>query len=101
MVKNPPGNAGDTRDSGLIPASGRSPGVGNGNLRQYCCPGKFHGQRSLVSYSPGGCKKSDTTEQPSTRHDEICHNETTYLGEDISEEVSGFPATLILHRILH
>ena len=32
MVKNPPGNAGDTRDSGLIPGSGRSPGVGNGNL---------------------------------------------------------------------
>ena len=27
-VKNPPVNAGDT---GLIPGSGRSPGVGNGN----------------------------------------------------------------------
>ena len=25
-------------------------------------PGKFHGQRSLVSYSPWGCKGSDTTE---------------------------------------
>jgi len=24
-------------------------------------PGKFHGQRSLVGYSPWGCKKSDTT----------------------------------------
>ena len=43
-----------------------------------------------MSYSPGGCKKSETTEQPSTGHDEICHNETTNLGEDISEEVSGF-----------
>ena len=28
VVKNPPANAGD---SGLIPGSGRSPGVGNGN----------------------------------------------------------------------
>ena len=25
-------------------------------------PGEFHGQRSLVSYSPWGCKKSDMTE---------------------------------------
>ena len=26
-------------------------------------PGEFHGQRSLVGYSPRGCKGSDTTEQ--------------------------------------
>ena len=26
-------------------------------------PRKFHGQRSLVGYSPWGCKESDTTEQ--------------------------------------
>ena len=25
-------------------------------------PGEFHGQRSLVSYSPWGCKEFDTTE---------------------------------------
>ena len=31
VVKNPPANSGDTRDSGLIPQPGRSPGVGNGN----------------------------------------------------------------------
>ena len=30
-VKNLAGNAGDTRDAGSIPGSGRSPGVGNGN----------------------------------------------------------------------
>ena len=34
-MKNPPANAGDTRDMGSITASGRSPGVGNGNLVQY------------------------------------------------------------------
>ena len=28
-------------------------------------PGKFHGQRSLVGYSPWGCKESDTTEHTS------------------------------------
>ena len=26
-------------------------------------PGEFHGQRSLASYSPWGCKESDTTER--------------------------------------
>ena len=37
VVKNLPVNAGDTRDSGLIPELGRSPGVGNGNLLQNSC----------------------------------------------------------------
>ena len=32
---NPPANAGDTRDEGLIPELGRSPGEGNGNPLQY------------------------------------------------------------------
>jgi len=37
VVKNPPANAGDTRDAGLIPESGRSLGVGNGNPLLYSC----------------------------------------------------------------
>ena len=37
MVKNLPANAGDIRDVGLIPGSGRSPRVGNGNSLQYSC----------------------------------------------------------------
>ena len=37
MVKNPPANAGDTRDVGSNPASGRSPGEGNGNPLRYSC----------------------------------------------------------------
>ena len=35
--KNPPANATDTRDSHLIPASGRPPGEGNGSPVQYSC----------------------------------------------------------------
>ena len=31
MMGLPPTNAGDTRDIGLIPGLGRSPGIGNGN----------------------------------------------------------------------
>ena len=30
VVKNPPANAGDAKDVGSIPESGRSPGEGNG-----------------------------------------------------------------------
>ena len=37
VVKNPPANAGDTRDVGSMPGLGRSPGGGNGNLLQYSC----------------------------------------------------------------
>ena len=35
MVKNPPANAGDAGDAGLIPGWGRSPGGGHGNPLQY------------------------------------------------------------------
>ena len=34
VVKNPPANAGDLRDSGSIPWSGRHTGGGNGNPLQ-------------------------------------------------------------------
>ena len=37
VVKNPPANAGDIRDVGSIPGSGRSPGGEHGNPLQYSC----------------------------------------------------------------
>ena len=37
VVKNPPANAGDIKDVGLIPESGRFPGGGNNNSLQYSC----------------------------------------------------------------
>ena len=37
VVMNPSANAGDIRDAGLIPRSGRSPGGGDGNPLQYSC----------------------------------------------------------------
>ena len=37
VVKNLPANAGDIRDTGLIPRSGRYPRGGNGNPFQYSC----------------------------------------------------------------
>ena len=52
----------------LIPGSGRSPGKGNGNPLQYSgelarTPWRFHGQRSLLGYSPWTHKELDTTER--------------------------------------
>ena len=39
LVKNPPANAGDVRDSGSVPLSGRSPGGGHGNPLHFSCQG--------------------------------------------------------------
>ena len=39
VVQNPPANAGDTRDTGSAPGSGRCPGEGNANPLQYSCLG--------------------------------------------------------------
>ena len=39
VIKNPAASAGEERNAGLIPESGRSPGEGNGNLLQYSCLG--------------------------------------------------------------
>ena len=47
VVKNPPANSGDIRDTSSIPGLGRCPGVGNGNPPQYSCLKKSHGERSL------------------------------------------------------
>ena len=65
VVKNSPANTGDV---GSISGLGRSPGGGNGNLLQYSCQGKSHGQRSLAGYSPQGCKESDMTEATEQQH---------------------------------
>ena len=37
VVKNPPGNAGDSRDAVSIPGLGRFPGIRSGNPLQYSC----------------------------------------------------------------
>ena len=37
VLKNPPAYAGDIKDLGLIPQSGRSPGGGHGNRLWYSC----------------------------------------------------------------
>ena len=52
VVKDPPASAGDIRDAGLIPESGRALGRGHGNPLQYSCLKSAHGWRSLAGYGP-------------------------------------------------
>ena len=54
VVKNPPASAGDARDMGSIPRTGRSSGGGNGDPLQYSYREEVHGQKSLVGYDPWG-----------------------------------------------
>ena len=37
VIKNPPADARDTRDAGLILGLGRSPGIENGHPLEYSC----------------------------------------------------------------
>jgi len=67
-VKNQPVNAGDTRDVGSIPGSGKSPGGGHGNPTPIFLPGEPHGQTSLEGYSSRNGTKSDTTEATEQAH---------------------------------
>ena len=66
VVKNPPINAGDIRDMGLIPEEGPSRKVlwkKKWQPTPVFLPGESHRQKSQTRYSPWGHKKSDATEQ--------------------------------------
>ena len=69
VVKNPSVNAGDAGHSGSILGSQRSSGGGLGNPVPLFLPGKLHGQRSLVGYSPwdGRVRHDWVTEHTHTR----------------------------------
>ena len=42
-------------------------------------PGEFHGQRSLIGYSPWGCKDSDRTKQLHTQAHDLITSQSLYL----------------------
>ena len=56
VVGNLPANAGDVGDSGSIPGSGRSPGVGNGNPLQDSCLGNLKEGGAWWATVPGVAK---------------------------------------------
>ena len=67
MVKNLHANAGDIRDMGSIPGSGRSPGGGHGNPLQYSCL-KNPMDRGAWWATVHGVAKSGTTEATEHAH---------------------------------
>ena len=75
MEKNPPTNA---RDTGTwVPSIGwGSPRRRRWQPTPVFLPGKFHGQRSLVGYSPRGHKESDTTAHTHTKDTCVCITES-------------------------
>ena len=62
MAKNLPVKAEDVKDVGFDPWLGKIPWSRKWQPTPVFLPGEFHGQRSLVGYSPWGHKESDTTE---------------------------------------
>ena len=61
MIRNPPANAGDIRDTGLIFGLGRFPGEGNGNPLQYSCLGNPMDRGAWWATVHGVTKESDMT----------------------------------------
>ena len=62
VVNNLPASAPDAKDVGSIPASGRSPGEGNGNSLQYSCLGNLMDRGAWWAVVQGH-KELDMTER--------------------------------------
>ena len=62
VVKNLPANAGDSRDVGLIPVSGRYLRGGHGSPLQYSCLENPMDKRAWWVTVHKGRKESDTTD---------------------------------------
>ena len=66
-VKNLPANAGDIRDTGLIPGLGRSPVEENGNPLQYSCLGNPMDRGAWCTVVHGVAKSQTPLKQLSTQ----------------------------------
>ena len=73
MVKNLPVSVGDAGDLGLFLGWRRFPWRRKWQPTRVFLPGKTHGQRSLVGYSPWSCKKSDMTEHNDSNNNSVTH----------------------------
>ena len=80
VVKNLPGDIGDTRDAGSMLGSGRSPGEGNGRLLgDSCLESPMYRGAWQATYNPRGRKESDMTEcrQTNIQSEELCFGKSS------------------------
>jgi len=98
VVKNPPANVGDARDSGSILGSGRSPRR-KWQPTPVFLPEKSHGQRSLVAYSPWGHKELDTSEHTHVAQEAVEDSQTLqmsqghlHLGKEVVCDTKSIPS---------
>ena len=84
MVKNLPTNAGDKRDSGSNPGSGRSLGGGHGNPLQYSCL-ENPTERGAWQAAVHGVTESGALLSMHTQH----QSERTCRGERALEKEAG------------
>ena len=61
LVRNLLANAGDSREAGWSPRSGKSPGIGHGKLLQYSCLENSMDRGAWGATVHRAAKESDTT----------------------------------------
>ena len=98
VVKNPPADVGDARDSGSIFGSGRSPRR-KWHPTPVFLPEKSHGQRSLVAYSPWGRKELDMSEHTQVAQEAVEDSQTLqmsqghlHLGKEVVCDTKSIPS---------
>ena len=67
VIKNPPANAGDIKTCGFDPWVGKILWSRKWQPAPLFLPGKLHGQKTLVGYSPWGHKEADMIKQLNTQ----------------------------------
>ena len=72
VVKNPPASARDIRDMGLIPGSGRSSALGNGNPPHYYCLENPMGRGAWCATQSMGSQSQIQLKWLSTHSDSLC-----------------------------
>ena len=98
MIKNPPANAEDIRDLGLIPGSGRSPGGGHDNPLQYSCLENPTDREAWVATVHGVAESQTRLKQFSTQ--EQCRSLFSRISMLPLTSSFGLVLALVLQRFL-